>query len=389
MGHLSTIAHALRPRFRFRLRTIFLVTTLVAASTVLILNHQARLREQRVIVAQVEALGGLVYYEHQKTEWGFTDRRIPPPGWKPFLDYVGDDFFLELRGISIDAERNLQATSFEWERLTELRQISLIGNIFPEERIKHAIALKKLESLGLLNVRLRPRILSELAACENLNRISLWGKTFGDDHVQRLADFPRLRRVCLYDTAITPVGIRALGYCERLDALRITWPGEEGMRFSSDDWAPLANLTGLEFLGLSNNVDNALGAVGSMTKLRRLHLWKCDATDDGLANVSGLLELERFEVQSRTITDDGVKHLAGLKKLRHLEFSSSHITDASLDTFLGLESLETLDLRFANLTDAGILRLAKLPSLKRLIVTYHKTLTAQGAKQFEISGSKL
>jgi hypothetical protein len=131
----------------------------------------------------------------------------------------------------------------------------------------------------------------------------------------------------------------------------------------------------------SAETDEGLRLVAAFPHLKRLSLYRGQATDDALAAVAELKELEVISSWStKSITDKGVRHLAGLKKLREIYFDAGRLGDGAMAIFGTLPNLEVLRMLIGNeISDAGLRHLRGATRLRELAI-------GMGSKPFTDAG---
>ena len=135
--------------------------------------------------------------------------------------------------------------------------------------------------------------------------------------------------------------IKKIATVKRLAGLKLSIGGKA---ITSDDFAPLANQTQLQWLQITGNPD----------------------LDDGLpAHFRNAANLRSIHFQGSRITDAGVSKLAKLKSLETLHLSTSQATGVSLERFVGSPLREV---SFSNLSDEGAALLREFPTLGRVNV---------------------
>lgn len=148
------------------------------------------------------------------------------------------------------------------------------------------------------------------------------------------------------------------------------------------------------------DTDEALRAVKAFPRLKRLALYKGQASDEALASVAGLKALEGLFIwDAEKITDAGVKHLAGLPKLETIHISNGQLGDGALEVFAGLPALKHLSLQGNAFSDEGLKHLEDMKQLRSLwIGNNRKSITDAGVKhlagltmleQLDLQGSRL
>ncbi len=146
------------------------------------------------------------------------------------------------------------------------------------------------------------------------------------------------------------------------------------------DLSPLAGLTALQTLDLSETGVTDVSPLAGLTALKTLHLSETGVTD--LSPLAGLTALESLDFRETGVTD--LSPLAGLTVLEILSLNGTSVTDLSplsgltalewldldgtgvtdLSPLSGLTTLQTLDLRGTGVTDLS--PLAGLTALKTL-----------------------
>lgn len=149
------------------------------------------------------------------------------------------------------------------------------------------------------------------------------------------------------------------------------------------DLSPLAGLTNLGILSLSDNDVSDLSPIAGLTQLESLEVRSALVTD--LLPLAGLTNLEFLRIDSNQISD--LSPLAGLTNLESLSLSYNRIVDLSplsglaglVDLRLvwnrisdvaplsGLSSLQTLDLQENRISNVALL--SELRTLKELLLT--------------------
>lgn len=115
--------------------------------------------------------------------------------------------------------------------------------------------------------------------------------------------------------------------------------------------------------------DECLSYVQKFPKLKRLMLYREQATDEGLAKLSGMESLEGIWVwDASAVTDAGAAHLSQLKNLREIHLANSNLTDDALEFFSRLQKIERLSLQGNRFTNRGLEHLQRATQLKELVL---------------------
>lgn len=395
------------PRLRFSLRTLLIITVLVAIPSAWLGKHWLRTRIQRPIVAKILANGGSVTYDYQYDR-GEYDGTKTPPGWKPLRAILGDDFFAVAKIVMYGFGRPKSNTSIEFEQLSELEQLGLNAAGMKDETICKLATLQKLSTLVLTNLNVVPETIRKLAACPALTHLTLGGENdLSRQHLAELKHFSKLRHFQWVNSPLDDDGLLAICELSNLESLDLLGNRDPATAktLTKRGFHGLSKLKSLQALQMSGPANDAMTAIANLPALEGVQLWADDLTDQGLLNLATLKQLVSFKSDSDNITDAGLKvfsntpnlewlrlgstkitdagiaNLNSLTKLKWLELSSPGITDASLPILLQMIELEMLTLREAKLTDQGLQQLAGLPKLKQLQITLSPNLTADGVNQ--------
>ena len=279
--------------------------------------------------------------------------------------------------------------------------------------------------------------LAELAAVPNLDHLSLGGPYGGDllsdGFAEKVTEFKALRMLA-GEGSITDAGLAALarhpaleritlGQCNQItdaglahlakakalrglhlwncpkltaaglkpfaDDPRLTYLAYGGDNFKEDALAHVEKMWTLEFLNVLHYKDRVLGEaalerIGSLPRLRELHLPRVKLTDAGLAAIAGAGALERLAFYDCSdVTDAGLKALTRLGCLKSLRLHHAPgVTDAGLKDLAKLPRLETLSVSGApKVTDDGVTALLRAETLTGLHLG-ETAATEKGARAF-------
>jgi len=237
--------------YQYSLRSMFVLTTLVAMACSWYAYEMKQAAERRAMIeAIIEAGGGVKYYDADNS---YTDGE--PPGW------------------------------FSWLR-----------KLHGDEHLGNAVTVYFYNTIHLEHIE-------DLTSLE-----SLWlGGTFVKDaemvHLKGLAN---LEELWLYYTDITDAGLVHLKDLTNLTCLRLSGTdiGNEGLRHLKG----LTSLTCPE-LGNTDITDKGLAHLKDMEDLKELELSYTKVSDVGLVHLHGLTRLRTLEVNDTCVTDDGLKEL--------------------------------------------------------------------------------
>jgi len=266
---------------QFSLRTLFIVVTVFCVWMGVVTK---RARDQRLAVEAVVALGGKVYYSHQRT------RNVPNQGitqWNPQLESRGPRWLKRLIGD---------------EYFQSVAQVDLSGTEADDEFLRNLSGLPKLQVVSLRKTNVEGEGLWHLRNAVTLESLDLFYQdSLQDQDLMHLRKLSRLR------------GLFLLGSDQITD----------------DGVANLAHLIRLEQLGLANTqiTDEGLSHLTSMTKLTQLVLDDTQVTDDGLRHLRNLTNLYWLNLTGTKITDNGLRHLAHMRKLWQVVLWDTNVTE--------------------------------------------------------------
>lgn len=374
---VALVKLVLRRRFQFSVRSLLLLTAVVAVLVDWFTVHMRQAQRQQQVV--VSAFNVWYDVDSRKDEPG---KRSGCVGWLApdcLRRLFGDDFFKEVAYVNF---QNREVSDDVWRRIRELRGLRILelhGANFSGDALRWVRDIPHLESLhvgstflddiglqqlgrldGLRDLNLQfTRITSAgtfcLEALPNLEVLDLSGTTVDDTAALHIGKLTHLKLLDIGDTSITDVGVRRLVTLGQLENLNLNH--NKGIRLL-DGLASLKTLRSL-FVDSTAVGDRALAVVARLPSLRSLCLARTPITDGGLARIGNLPELESLDLSGCKVTDQGIAQLRGLQKLRCLVLDDTAITDASVDGIVTLTALATLSLRGSQVSAAGVARLRK------------------------------
>lgn len=318
-----------RRGFRVSLRVFMLLILAVGVWLGWKTNKARRIRRA---VAEVQRLGGTVWYDYQLIAWLDRDTALrPEPRWIQRL--LGPEYFHDVHSVNFG-----------------------IGHVAGDGR-------KRIEDLGFLSD------LSELRVLEISN------SGVDDAAFRSLGPLPRLRMVSLHEPRVGDAGLAWLSSCRELQMLTIASElyGDETARRIGR----LSTITVLE-LYAGRMTDEGVEALSSLGALTILDLYGGGLGDRSLAVASGFANLEQLSLgRLNHATTGGFGRLASLAKLMSLRFRGPSLAEWDLDSLAGLTSLTTVDLSEASLGRSSISARSIPPSLRT--VSIHAASIADGS----------
>ena len=219
----------------------------VAGAAPRLIELRERAHEQRVVAEVVRQLGGVVRYDWQGRPGALAtqadDWNVEPsapgegpagPAWLRGL--VGDEYFQEIKAVTLFASTPNEA------------DLAAIGR------------LASIESINLHGARLRDEWLVHLANLPRLRRLAMAMGSIGDDGLRLVGTMQNLEVLALDWTAVSDAGIASLGRLEHLRELYLSHT-----RISDAAARSLQGLATLETLALDDTRFSE-AAVGDMRR---------------------------------------------------------------------------------------------------------------------------
>jgi Leucine-rich repeat (LRR) protein len=256
--------HLMRfPRLRFSLRTLLIITVLVAIPSAWLGKHWLRTRVQRPIVAKINAYGE-VWYDYQVDGQNFNSDK-EPPGWAPLRAMLGEDFFATVKVLIYTHTSPKQISDIGLDQLSGLEKLYL-------------------SSAGVGAAQLNDADMSKMVSLGNLMSLSINSARIGDAGLTALRGMPKLKYLALYSPNISNAGLSNMEGLVRLRHLEL-------------------NSAGITDAGLKSLL--------RLTELENLELRNAMLTDEGLQQLEALKKLK-----SLTITMNDELTRSGISRLR-------------------------------------------------------------------------
>ena len=306
------VSLVLRRRFQFSIRSLLVLTVVVAIPCSWLAMEMNKARKQREVVEGVEKLGGAVSYGYQTGEYAIYYPGPPILEWPSSL--LGEDFFSDVVAVSY---QNSTLWNDAFDRVRELQSVT---------------------------------------------DLTLHGRQITDSELEQLSGLTRLRVLTLNATSVTDASVRHLNGLKNLRYLGFDFSPVTGE--SLGDLECLEDLVSLELPGTQVR-DRQLRHLEQSSDLCSLNLSETEVTDAGLRHLEGMTGLAILDLGSTQVTDAGLVHLRGLTNLWNLSLSGTEITDAGLEHLDELANLAYLSLDRTQVTDEGISKLQQaLPNCK-------------------------
>ncbi len=337
--------------FRFGLRSILVLTTLVAAVCGLWLRE---VQVQRDVCNRLTEVGIEI-----SLDW-------PSPWlrWLPesFLSAGDGHYFCSVTEVNLHARSNsvLQGTPHDndllvWvSQLARLRSLSVDDKLLDPRDFPHLARCRVLEELDIGEIS--DDDLAKLPRLPNLKTLTLaFSDKLTGKHISA-SRFPSLRSLHCYFSAIDDAGMAEIGQLSNLRTLDV-----QHSRVTDAGVAAISSLEHLKSIDLANTEVTGAG-IGALRDLEDVDLSFTYLTDEVLEEIGRLRGLRVLSMSDCVfVTDNGMKALAHHPQLENINASGCGITDACTESLATIGSLEHLWLEG---TDVRSLR--KLAACKKL-----------------------
>lgn len=240
------------------------------------------------------------------------------------------------------------------------RQPSVIEDIYLEARIRYELSYKE----GELNA-------GKLQMLDSLPASDVVMKNYKTKSIQGIENCTNLIYLALGLQSITDLA--PLADLTKLEYLDLS------QNRTIEDISPLTNLVNLKKLILDTNPIKDISALGNLTNLKELWLWFTPITNlNPLSSLSNL-EILHLSGVGEGITFESIEPLRNLLNLKQLDLSGGNITD--ITPLENLTELILLDVGYNNLTE--ISPVSKMKKLIRLYIRLNKINDISGIKNLE------
>jgi Leucine Rich Repeat (LRR) protein len=321
-----------RRGFSFSLRSLLIAVLVLGVFCGWVGNFLIRARRQQAVLATIREMGGDI--DGLNLRRNFT--QFPgeyAPGPRFLRSLFGDAAFVDIEHVSFPQDAT-------------------------DEQLAKLVGLPHLKDVDVQGPAITDVGLKYLTKLPALRRLSVGKPTITANGIGQLREAPALRELWLWGPTITDETIESLGELSTLTGLMLA-----RCKVTSNGLAPVARLTGLEFLmihDVSDIDDTAMQYVGSLRNLKHLMLVEVGIGDEGFEQIEQLRGLEELDVFFCQITDSGLQHVAPLKNLTRLALRSPTIGDAGIAEIRTLPRLVELSIRCGQATDLSCEHLIEL-----------------------------
>lgn len=287
------------------------------------------------------------------------------------------DFNVEIKDPELNKALHKKLGLSNEESPIHLYQMSTINYLsIPSSDITDISPLKYCTNLTVLNLADNPKI-TDFSPIENLTKLvtlNLSGDNISYEDYEteingtvenikkiNLSNLTNLRVLDLHSTHVSDLKIVE----SLVNLVSLNCNGAIGDTAGIENLEPLASLTNLQYLYLSNNSIEDLSILAQLEKLVTLHLANNNISTETLDNLSGLTSLVDLDLNNNHIAS--IDSLLYLYNLEHLLLENNDISDIS--SISVLRKLETLTL-------SGN-KISNISSLQQLLKLNYLTLSNQ------------
>jgi hypothetical protein len=201
--------------FQFSLRTLLILTLIVAIPCAWIGRKIEKKRRERGAVEAIRASGGTASYDYE-VPWSWFDRRderfspsyYGPDGPSWLRGMLGEDFFNEI--VQVDLSR-VPVARLDWlDTLPQLRWLRVSRPDLADADLTHIRDLTQLRSLELVRTKVSDSGMMYLGRLTKLQHLNLCGTRVTDAGLVHLKQLPRLQTLVLFATNVTDAGVHDL-----------------------------------------------------------------------------------------------------------------------------------------------------------------------------------
>jgi hypothetical protein len=171
-------------RFQFSLRSLLVLTVVVAIPFSWLAVEMKRAREQREVAKGILKFGVGFGYDYQLPRLSNAQAPPPAPDWLRSL--LGNDFFANIAGVILVGRQVTDRDVEPLKELTQLQQLCLERTQVTDAGLEHLKSLTGLQSLCLIHMQVT------------------------DAGVEHLKGLSSLRLLVLEDTNVTDKGVKEL-----------------------------------------------------------------------------------------------------------------------------------------------------------------------------------
>jgi internalin A len=243
------------------------------------------------------------------------------------------------------------------DRLTSLRQLSLIETHVTNDAIPQTLCFPHLETLNLERTRIDDGALRILETANSLKSLILDETRITAEGLMNLSKCTSLTELHLNRCRLDDASLASLGVMPNLEKLQV---GETKICFENDVLP--ATFLNLKYLNVNGSkvTDSGIPAIAQLPSLRSLDLTLCHVGDEGMRSLAECRNLEVLFLNRTAITDDALRQLASIGTLQTLSLHSTNVSDVGLPYLAGMKNLRSLILFGTPTSESGVQQLQEL-----------------------------
>ncbi|WP_254509289.1 leucine-rich repeat domain-containing protein [Anatilimnocola floriformis] len=350
-----------RAFFRFRLRTLLIVTTLLAVILGIVGNYLIHIRTQSAIAAQIKAVDGWYSFENRYT--GISGTELEWDRWN--REHFGEHTFRHIRDVHLSSAEADNKVLPLLHRLSRLEALELSPKELMAENLRHVARCRSLRTLVIYQEGECASLL-ELRQLANLRQ--LWLRNSDEGRLLEISMLPHLEELSLRSPHTSLAVIAELKRLPKLKTLEISSAVDVAQ---PEICTMLVGLDQLETLVLDKVALNShdLKKLTELPQLRKLFL--CEIPEVNHESTTVLRQLDKLQYLRlpKHLTDESLAALAGMPQLEFLNLNESDITDASIPMLHQFPKLRELHIVKSKLSADGIMKLAEGSLIRELWVT--------------------
>lgn len=201
--------------FQFRLRTILIMTAIIAG---LLSYWSVESHRQRKSVHALQDRGASIDFNDALpgTNW-----MVNPPKWPRWILNIDRNYFATVEGVNLRSSQIVDADLKYLEALTDTRTLDLGNTQITDVGLRSLRCLVRLRRLDLENTKVTDIGIQELDGLRDLRWLQLGQTQITDVGVARLRGIQSLEQVGLSDTLVTDTGIVQLNTLTDLKVLDV------------------------------------------------------------------------------------------------------------------------------------------------------------------------
>ena len=208
-----------------------------------------RVRNQRAVVAELQKLNGIIYYDYQHSfNVGLSRSAAPlPPGPDWLRNFLGVDYFAEVVHVNVSGPQVTNDTLAQLSSLPHLQLLGVNSDQITDSGVAIIAKSKELFSFGVTSKSVTVASVDHLQGLPDLQFLRISGSQVNDSWIEHFTKLKSLHTLVLRDTRITADGLAGLATLTTLDGLFF-----EDMSITDADLEQLQRMSNPTRIGLHN-----------------------------------------------------------------------------------------------------------------------------------------